>query len=257
MIVALDFNGTTQDVDPGNETALEGQFPMTVGAWLSWDTAADGAIVSRGRLGVSGWSFYADFISPNNELTLLKHGVRQDSSSGLAIPTGSWVYVACVMSASNSMRFVKITPAGVVSTSSNTNNANFTGTPTESGIAVNRNSGGTKISFLNGKLAHVVKLDAALSDNELVTLAFTMRSPAKAFWMPLGVSSPEVDWSGGGASGTRTNSPTVYANPPHGPLFGYDVMEAYAVAAAVQTLDMWEMRGQREPMRRRYEVVGY
>ena len=228
--MALDFDGVNQDVDPGNAAGLDGQFPMTIALWMNHDEAATDYLVMRGREGTSGWNVY---IASGGELHFVKAGVRDDPSVGLAFPTGVWVFAAVSLAASNDMRFVKITAAGVVSSSTVTVNANFTGTPTESCIAIGRTSAGAKTSSpYNGKLAHVVKLNAALTNNELVTLAFTLRSPAKAFWMPLGVSSPEVDWSGGGASGTRTNAPAVYANPGHGPLFGYDSEWAGAFTAA-------------------------
>ena len=59
------------------------------------------------------------------------------------------------------------------------------------------------------------------------------------FFLPLGLSSPEVDWSGNDNTGTVTSA-VVADMPPVGPPFAHDTPTTIAAAAAALEEDPWQ-----------------
>jgi hypothetical protein len=96
--------------------------------------------------------------------------------------------------------------------SQGTNSTNVgAGTPTTTEIG---NPSGANILTSPGKIAHFINIKASININEARSIAFgQFIGRALNVYMPLGLGSPEPDFSGNQAAGTVTNT-AVGDNPP-------------------------------------------
>ena len=69
--MARDFNGTSDSMDLGNNTNMNGQFPMTVFMWVLVDVDDVDTMISRGESGLE-WNIYA---RTGGKPTLTKLGI--------------------------------------------------------------------------------------------------------------------------------------------------------------------------------------
>ena len=95
---------------------------------------------------------------------------------------------------------------------------------------------------INGSMAHAAYIRAAITKQDVLEYLYQPgRVIAKyigvgdgvEFYLPLGLGSPEPDFSGKGKNGTIIGSPTITDNPPVGPWYGFDLGWQGAFAAAV------------------------
>lgn len=93
---------------------------------------------------------------------------------------------------------------------------------------------------IDGDLAYAAYIQAELTKEDIVEYLYhpahvvaRHQSSGVPFFLPLGVSSPEVDWGGSDNSGTVNGTTTIGDNPPVvGPLFGFDI-DWMSVAAGI------------------------
>ncbi len=91
---------------------------------------------------------------------------------------------------------------------------------------------------VDGDMAHASYVDAALTKREIEGY---LRSPARMiaewvpkygvqWYVPLGIGSPEPDFSGSGNNGIVVGTPGIGENPPTAPWYGFDAGWAGIVA---------------------------
>ncbi len=89
-------------------------------------------------------------------------------------------------------------------------------------IAIGLQIDGFLIDEMDGDLAHACYVNAVITKQEITAFLANPAKMAKVFkakygspfYLPLGLGSPEQDWSGNGNSGVRVNAPVVSEMPP-------------------------------------------
>lgn len=110
-------------------------------------------------------------------------------------------------------------------------------------VLVLGNRAGLSTPFI-GRLAWVGIWNRALPLGELLDQQFHphVTSGCVGFWhLGFAGTGTQPDWSGNGNAGTVTGA-TVGAHVPLGPVFGFDSMDAYLVAAAGRTTKNTDLR---------------
>jgi hypothetical protein len=224
--MARDFNGTSDQLDIGDATEIDiSTLSATVGAWVWADTLNNSTfhhcIIGRGRGSTSGWKFGFGGSNANGRMIFTKKQVA-DIQSGVSFApsTGAWFFCAAVLS-STQVRFVKITAAGTLTTSTTSNSSAMDNTPapSEARIGCDRSSGGADTDWFDGKIAHVgVWIGDELTDDELKAYAFgglwaVGRQP-DGYWPLWGVASPEPDLTASQNHGTVTGATLASVHPP-------------------------------------------
>jgi hypothetical protein len=213
--MARSFVGTSsQYVDCGRVQALEGVTYATMSAWL-WRSATN-KIVCLGKNpdSVTYPSFY---ISLYNDGALYV-GNRSDASNGygsLATTITGWNHFALVFDgsqATNATR-LKLYLNGVLKT------INYGGTVIST-IACTSSStmriGRAGSNYSTGSIANARLYLSSLTIGQVVSDMCGFLPVAPLGNWPLGMSSPEVDFSGNGYAGTLVNAPAIADGPPVG-----------------------------------------
>ena len=218
-----DFNGSSDNLSMGNDTAIEQNLPMTVAAWINTDSTAATYrwIISRGRFSgsaVRGWGFGMH----NDELDFLKATVVAIDSTTLNITTGTDILVGCVLTSTNAHFFKH---DGTLTTQDIADsNAFGATTASESRIGCGLTAFGVNQEFWDGRIGEVMVTYTALTDAQLETMyrygaASATIGQKRGYWKIRGATSPELDYSGFGFSATASGT-TAAADPA--PVIAWD-----------------------------------
>lgn len=85
---SIDFNGTSDYINSGNNVNLENEF--TVSAWIKRD-AVNGSILSK-KNATTGYEFYIN-ATGNAQMTWTNGGAVQNITSTIVIPASKWHYI--------------------------------------------------------------------------------------------------------------------------------------------------------------------
>lgn len=208
------FSSTATDrVQIADHADLDATTAVTVDCWIYWDNAETDQpkhIVSKHlayklrislKVGFTGFNF-----------SIVSGSTDYDAIGGTPV-AGRWYHMAGTFDGTTvKVRVYDSTDASV---------NNYTTARTGSIDSTSNNLFiGTFESFsssfdLEGRVANVrIWKDIALTDQEVDAIRFhpgLYRSPA--LWLPLGLASPEPDWSGSGHSGAVTGA-SVGNGPP-------------------------------------------
>ena len=189
----------------------------SVSAWIKLaSTGTARAIVSYGSgSGLRGW----ELGSTGGNLFQWRTAAVGAVSGTTAMTTGVWYHVASTCVANAALLNVKVyfngaeegSSSGVTATAQNS---------TDDIIVANAYPGDAAgLGFWNGDIADVAYWTAQLDVNEILALAGGVRPhriqfDALKFFAPIGLDSPEPEYTGLGISGTLSGSPTLSDGPP-------------------------------------------
>lgn len=209
------FNGTTDWIDCGNDTATNPATTMTLGAWVNIpNSSATYTVFSRTNSGVAGQGFAFKVAqgAANGLLHLVKLGAIDITGTGLIYTAATWAFVGVTVTPAN-CRFFRVTSAGVFTAVDIADAAGFAAGANTFRIGTLAN-GVANAQFFSGSIAYAcMNVGVALSDANITTAAFT---PTTAWWpsllMPL-MSTPETDLTGFAPSITLNGTTSDTANP--------------------------------------------
>jgi len=205
---SVDFDGTNDYMDAGNDSSLSISGDLTLSAWINLDSlgAFQGIISKR-----SSTTNYQLFIRNTNVLSF--YDGRIATNDNTALTAGSWIHVAVVVSGSSASFY---------------RDGSFSSTG--SGISVNSNTANLTIgeilggSFLNGKVDEVSVFDSALSASDITSIYNSgvpgdLTSLSPVGWWRMGdndggTGTTITDQGSGGNDGTLTNGPTFSTDVP-------------------------------------------
>lgn len=215
--MARSFNGSSDLINMGAAAATADLTTGTVAAWVNASSfVLNMAIVSNCGGTAQGFIFR---LGSGGQLKLVTPGLDERTGTATTqITTGTWWYVACAKSGSQT-RFVRIDTGGTLA-GENLAFLDTAGNGTAARIGC-QNNGTSNTDFFNGSIAQVgVWIPEQLSDANLITLSQACLPSAIAtaddgFWQLSPDSpgvSPEPDLSGNGYDGTVTG--TTWATHP-------------------------------------------
>lgn len=208
--MARSFTGTPDKIAMGAAAATADMTTGTVAAWVNPTSLIDNmAIVSNSGGAAQGFVFR---LNSDGTLSFVTPGLDERiGTATTAVTTGTWWYVACAKSGSQT-RFVRVSTLGVLA-GENFAFLDTAGNGTAARIGCYNS--GTDGDFFNGSIAQVgVWIPEQLSDADLLTMAFACLPSAittadDGFWQLSPTSpgdSPEPDLSGNGYNGTVTGT---------------------------------------------------
>jgi hypothetical protein len=214
--MAREFNGSTDQLDMGNDTAIDGAFPMLVGAWVKVNILAAGCIISRlsGVTGTAGW-YYTVGVSAN--VSFFKSGVDVYNTTVADVrpAVGVWSYHAAALANATTGTLYKVALDGTTTSELDTGSSGgfaAIGTKSRIGLA----SRVTDFEFFNGSIAQVsVFVGDSFSDAQVTALALGGPSAVPftpdGYWPLNGASLTDDSPNNFDATATGT---TVVGDPP-------------------------------------------
>jgi len=228
------FDASTELIDIGDVTALQGPSSFWLSAWVRMDALTqDGVVVSTFRTsGNAGWIFFFDDVNPSGN-NRMDFGFFHTSgslfircSSTGEVEVNEWHHwVGQYDSTANELRLYKDAVLDNTTTS-----ATVDPDVSDQNVFIGHHTAGDSGRALLGTLAHVRGGLGVLTVGEISTLMYRNASVVTEFDLPLWGDSTEVDISGNGFNGTVTGA-TVADNPPIGPAWGTDDTTPFLVAA--------------------------
>jgi hypothetical protein len=205
---SVDFDGTNDYMDAGNDSSLSISGDLTLSAWINLDSlGAFQGIISK-RSSTTNYQFYIR----NTNILSFYDGNTIANDNG-ALTTGSWIHVAVVVSGSSASFY---------------RDGSFSST--KSGINVSSNTANLTIgeingaSFLNGKVDECAVFDTALSASDISSIYNSgtpndISSLSPVGWWRMGdndggTGTTITDQGSGGNDGTLTNGPTFSTDVP-------------------------------------------
>lgn len=210
---ARDFNGSSDGLakDGANLLASSGG-PWVVMGWFQRDdaTANQYAFTLKGA-GANQFSMIYGFLDGNFEMFAQGFsGTDPRTDSALAVSDADWHHITYKKAASGTAEYSKFLDG-----SKTVINASAT---TTLGLSVDLKIGrSTSGDFFNGRIGPMVIVAADIPDSMITAIAGGSR-PEQAgiqfdgYW-PMGVGSPDADWSGNGLNLTVTGT-TIVNGPP-------------------------------------------
>jgi hypothetical protein len=241
-MASREFSGTAQYIDLGTPTALNNFTICTYCAWIYPDTISTIACIldrfnGTSDTGSTGKNFRIEGDgSSNGKLTFIVSGSGSNAramSVANFCTTNEWQFVAGTFAGGAVAPKVWRATLGNVPVEPSYGTSAALGGSVENDATITLNIGRHAAGasrLWDGKIARVMMWDVALTVEELTTVMYgglIARHPK--LLKPLGQSSPEVDWSGNGISGTVTGA-TVADGPPVPWLFGRPRYLSFAAA---------------------------
>lgn len=218
--MARQFTTAASDyIEMPDDSRFNGQLPMTVFGWCVRDTDA-GLNRIMTTDGVGKWSLGT--IGKRIMFTKLSVVNTQSPLEFSNWSAGEWRFMAASLTTSN-VRFVMITQSGQVEAQDAADSSGLV----NGGFATAKigRLSTVEIEPLDGKIATVGKVNSALNDSQLKSIAFASRPEqvgiAFDFFMPIEGWAVEKDYSGWGNNGYVVGAPI--RNDPQilirGPIF--------------------------------------
>ena len=211
---------------------------------LSASTPDDSAFITKYASGVSQFLFRTDNqAAPTNVEVGHGNDTAVIINGASSIELNTWYLSAVICDGTSSAGDITLYTLGMdgtviddgVTGDSNPDESNLT-TPVR---LMTRTSTADE---LNGSMAHAAYIRSVLTKQDVFDYLY---QPAKVvakfkgvgngvpFYQPLGLGSPEPDFSGSSNNGTVTGTPTITDNPPIAPWYGFDLGWQGAFTAAV------------------------
>lgn len=218
--MALDLSGTLQylEVADGGPTDITGT-ALTVSVWLNRDTTPGagsfpGIIVKGGDITNQTIRQYTLYLNQNDAKPVFDAGDSGGADTviaGAAPALNTWEHVAGRKDGTGASALAVFLNGSKTTGSSNRSMQNLSGNLFFGTWAVGGNA-------FDGKLAEVAIWDAALSDDEIASLAkgfsalLVRPQSLQGYWPIIGNASPEPDLRNGN-NATLTGSPTAFPHP--------------------------------------------
>lgn len=176
--------------------------------------------------------------TPAHHMEVRNNGATAITGSGAALVVDTWYLFVVTFDTSTATLYTLKTDGSVVDT--DTGSWNDDPDVTEE-VRIGEKQGGG--DDMDGDIAHVAYIDAVLTLQDIKEYLYSparvvarfIGSDSVQFYLPLGLGSPEPDFSGKGNNGTVSGT-AISDNPPTGPLFGFDLgWQGAAAAAAAAT----------------------
>ena len=167
--MAIDFDGTDDDIDLGDPTSLQLTGAMTISCWLLSDIsqASKRPVSKRGGAGARGYTLQTSSGSPVSKISFMisTDGTATINSGDSALlSAGVWHYVVGIFEPSTSVRVL----LDLVKTENTTSIPATQFNPTTNVRIGATGLGGS--GFFNGKMNDVRIYNRVLSDDELQTI---------------------------------------------------------------------------------------
>jgi hypothetical protein len=208
--MAYDFNGTSQYLN--TSFAPASGTPMTIAAWVNPDNRPGVAVCIYST--VDSDRFQIQFDATVTAATSVNDGIIFGSASSASVSINQWSHICGIFNSSNNR--VSYTNG----TAGSANTTNVAPVSSFNSILIGaQQSAGSKVTYLDGRIAEVGIWNAALTAAEIASLAKGMtcdkvRPQSLVFYAPL--VRDLIDQKGGLAitnnnSATVANHPRVYA----------------------------------------------
>lgn len=204
---SLDFDGSNDYLDVGNDSSLSISGALTISAWIYADALSGYPMIFSKRAS-SGHAY--QFYSTSNKLNYNNGTIVQSTGT---ISTGSWTHVAVTFNAGSVNFYINGSSAGTATAAS----SNPTNTEA---VTIGRAYNG---NYFNGKIDEVVVFNSALSASD-ITLIYNNGVPDISSLSPLGwwrmgdndggTGTTITDQGSGGNNATLVNGPTFSTDRP-------------------------------------------
>jgi hypothetical protein len=207
--MAYDFNGINQSLTRASAPVTA--VPLTLACWFNPDLLQDAALCAVNRTGSSVGTWFALFTGLAGVVTAstASGGNQSNATTTATYTTGSWNH-CCGVFTTNSSRTIYLNGSNEV-----TNTASRTPASLSETIIGARRASGIFEAYFNGKIAEVGIWNAALTAQEVASLAKGMtcekiRPQNLVFYAPL---VRDLINQKGGLTITNNNGATVIQHP--------------------------------------------
>ena len=207
---SVDFDGTNDYMDVGNDSSLSISGALSITAWIYADSLSGFPMIMSKRESIAAHAY--QFYSTGNKLNYNNGTIVQSTGT---ISTGAWTHVGVTFDGSGGVSFYINGSSAGTATAASTN-------PTNTGaVTIAKAFNG---NYFNGKIDELAIFNSALSSSNITSI-YNSGVPADISslnplgWWRMGdnnggVGTTITDQGSGGNNGTLTNGPTFSTNVP-------------------------------------------
>jgi len=207
---SVDFDGTNDYMDAGNDNSLSISGALSVSAWIYADSLNGYPMFLSKRASASGHAY--QFYSNGGKINYNNGTIVQSSGT---ISTGAWTHVAVTFNGAGAVAFYINGSSAGTATAASSN-------PTNSGsLSIGRAYNG---NYFNGKMDEVSLFNSVLSASNISDIYNSgvptdISSLSPVGWWRMGdddggTGTTITDQGSGGNDGTLTNGPTFSSSVP-------------------------------------------